>query len=552
MRASALLALLPLAACSPSSPGIDAGDAAPAEAAVVADAEGADSAPDAPAPPPLVTLAEGMVQGTRGAGFLEFQSVPYAAPPVGSLRWRAPAPVVPWTGVRDATARSPRCWQILVGAAAGSEDCLYVTVHTPDPMPRNAPVMVWIHGGAFTLGEGVQTDGGTRGDILARTQGVVVVSMNYRLGPLGFLAHPALTAEGGGHSGNYGLLDQRAALQWVRSHIAAFGGDPANVTLFGESAGGVSVCAHLVAPGSEGLFQRAIVESGPCGLRGGTLATGEMQGQRMQAALHCQAAADPLACMRAAPPSAVLSALPAPPGFVSTDPRYERWTPIEDGSFVPTDSVARVNAGTFLRVPLLFGWNADEGTLFAMLSGLTEMTAAQYPEAIRGILPGDTARGDRVLAQYPLSAYPSPWQAYSAALGDYLIACSARRTLRAMAAYTQARAYYFAYPNASFLAGSNVPLGAFHSAEVQFVFGHPGMVGSTRFTGEQLALNQSMMGYWARFARTGDPNGDGAPNWPVYTASGDMHLRLDAQPRTGTGASADACAFWEGLGVYSN
>ncbi len=552
-RPRAIAALTPLTlvlaatiSCTSTNPTIDA---APVDAA---DSAAPSDAPDvAPPPPPEVTLTEGTVRGTRGTGFLEFLGIPYAQPPVGALRWRPPVPVSHWDGTRNATVTPAKCPQSLLGSVSGQEDCLYVNVHMPDPAPHNAPVMVWIHGGAFVVGEGMQTDGGTRGDVLAATRGVVVVSMNYRLGALGFTAHPALTSEGGGHSGNYGLLDQLAALQWVRDHIAAFGGDPGNVTLVGESAGGVSVYAQMVSPMSAGLFHRAVIESGPGGLPVPTLASGEAQGRRLATALGCDAATDTAACMRAATMTQVIGALPSPPGYVSNDPAYARWQPVIDGAFFPGQPMDRVRAGMFARVPLIAGWNGDEGTLFVFLQDQLGLTAAQYPDALLAMVDGDTSRRDRVLGRYPLSAYATPWQALAAALGDLVITCPTRRALQAMAPFVpHAYQYRFTYPNASFLLAAGVPLGAFHSAEVQFVFGHASRIGRPRFVGDELALSQTMRGYWTRFAATGDPNGEAAVAWPAYTVTGEEALRIDVTTQAEMGLHTADCAFWEGLGIY--
>ncbi len=215
--------------------------------------------------------AGGAVRGVVGRDHRLFGGSPYAAPPGGALRWQPPRPARTWDGVRDATAFGPRCLQDLDGGVElgrqTDEDCLNLHVWTPavdsDPPPPR-PVMVWIHGGAFIFGEGLQTDGGTRGDLLAANHGVVVVSMNYRLGPFGFLAHPSLAETPDGPSGNYAMRDQQLALEWVRDHIASFGGNPDDVTLFGESAGGISVCLHLAMPSSAGLFHKAISQSGLC------------------------------------------------------------------------------------------------------------------------------------------------------------------------------------------------------------------------------------------------------------------------------------------------
>ena len=254
---------------------------------------------DAGGPAPTAMTNHGPVVGAREDGAQAFLGIPFAAPPVGELRWQPPSAPDAWTEPRDATTVPPKCSQRALGIRlASSEDCLYLNVHTPDPMPESAPVMVWIHGGGFVFGEGLQADQGTAGTNLAREHGVVVVSMNYRLGPFGFLAHSDLSAGQGGTSGNYGLMDQLMALEWVRDNIANFGGDPSQVTLFGESAGGLSVCAHMVAPQSQSLFQRVINQSGLCDTRWATLAESETVGAEFLQGLGCADAPDVLACAR--------------------------------------------------------------------------------------------------------------------------------------------------------------------------------------------------------------------------------------------------------------
>ena len=236
----------------------------------------------------LVQTDKGRVEGFEDEGVFSYRGIPFAAPPVGELRWKPPVPAQAWADTLVAVDKPTQCPQVLSAVLTGGfslpgfepgEDCLFVNVDTP-VTGSNLPVMVWIHGGAFTLGEALQVDGGTSGDRIARTQNVVVVGLHYRLGQLGFLAHSALSAEDpNGASGNYGLLDQRAALEWVRDNIEAFGGDPNNVTIFGESAGAFSICSHLASPLSTGLFHRAILQSGNCQRPWSTLSAAEAQGE---------------------------------------------------------------------------------------------------------------------------------------------------------------------------------------------------------------------------------------------------------------------------------
>ena len=497
-------------------------------------------------PAPEVTTSLGDLRGERGDGFQAFLGIPYAAPPVGELRFRMPQPPAPWSTIRSAQRRPSRCVQEALGLPLeGAEDCLYLNVHTPDPRPEGAPVIVWIHGGGFVFGEGLQTDDGTAGDLLASRHGVVVVSMNYRLGPFGFLSHPALTGEQGA-SGNYGLADQQAALRWVQGEIEAFGGDPSNVTIAGESAGGMSVCAHMIAPESAGLFHRAITQSGLCDSALSTLAEAETDGEAFAARLGCEGAGA-LACLRAASVDAIKEADDASAEAFTTLSRRRVWWPSVDGAVLPGDFRARVEAGELHRVPTIVGWNRDEGTLFVMLAeqGGTTIDAAAYDAAIDVIADAYGLSPDAIRAQYPSADYPDLGAALAAPLGHAGLACPSRRAARLLAdAGVEVRVYRFTYPDAGFQLTPSRELGAFHSAEVQYVFGHPAPLGARRFRGDDLALHEAMSGAWARFAESGDPSGEGVPSWPLHDASSDAHLVLDRVIEAGTGADAEACALW--------
>ncbi len=514
---------------------------------------GVDAAADDDAgtrPAPEVTTSLGDLRGARGEGFQAFLAIPYAAPPVGALRFQLPQPPAPWSGVRSAERRPSRCVQHALGLPLpGDEDCLYLNVHTPDPRPESAPVIVWIHGGGFVFGEGLQTDDGTAGDLLAAQHGVVVVSMNYRLGPFGFLSHPALTAEQGA-SGNYGLADQQAALRWVRDEIAAFGGDPTNVTIAGESAGGMSVCAHMIAPASAGLFHRAITQSGLCDSALSPRAEAEADGEAFAARLGCDGA-DPLACLRAASADAIKEADDASAAAFTDLSRRRVWWPSVDGVVLPGDFRTRVEAGELHRVPTIVGWNRDEGTLFIMLAEQagTSVDPAAYDAAIDRFADLYGLTPEAIRAQYPSADYPDLGAAIAAPLGHAGLACPSRRAARLLAdAGVEVRVYWFTYPDAGFQLTPTRELGAFHSAEVQYVFGHPAPLAVRRFRGDDLALSEAMSGAWARFARSGDPSGEGVPSWPLHRplhdASSDAHMVFDRVVEAGAGADATACALW--------
>jgi para-nitrobenzyl esterase len=377
---------------------------------------------------------------------------------------------------------------------------------------------------------------------------VVVVSMNYRLGPFGFLAHSALGAEEGNASGNFGIADQQAALRWVQENIEAFGGDPGNVTIFGESAGGLSVCVHLVAPGSEGLFARAISQSGLCDTPAPTTTVAENIGAMFAERLGCGGAADAAACLREASVEAIQEADVAGAEIFQSLGRERAWWP-SIGTIMPGGFRERVESGQFQRVPTIVGWNRDEGTLFVMLAEQaadTTATEATYDEAMTSLATAFGASEPLVRAQYPLASYPDPGAAIAAALGHASLACPSRRAARLLAqAGADVRIYRFAYPDAAFLLPGDRDLGAFHSAEIQFVFGHPAQIGRMMFRGDEIPLHDAMRGYWTSFARNGDPDGEGRPAWPAYSNATDTYLGLDRTIAAGTGPDAEPCALWD-------
>ncbi|MFK4598726.1 carboxylesterase/lipase family protein [Streptomyces pristinaespiralis] len=453
---------------------------------------------------PAVTTRYGQVQGKAGATANSYLGIPYAAPPVGSQRWKPPSPPERWPGVRDATTPGNPCmqaaasspWGDLAGPGTPSEDCLYLNVHTPAQRSlQKRPVMVWIHGGGFTVGSGTFYDGSN----LAAKGDVVAVTFNYRLGAFGYLAHPGLTDESSqGMSGNYGLLDQQAALRWVRDNIAAFGGDPDNVTVFGESAGGGSVCQNLVSPRATGLFDRAVAQSG-CGF---TLPTQQSQQDRGAAWANSLGCAD-VACLRARTAAEVLGASLSPTA---------RWTPNVDGKVLPLQVTDALERGRFHRVPVLQGTTADEGRLTVAttydLAG-RQLTAEGYPVAVR-TLYGD--RADEILARYPLSDHGTPAEALGAVFTDSQFACLQSRTASLMAAHT--RSYQYEFADRHSMDHLNLPLsfpiGAPHGSEIRYVFG--GVSG----TPAQNVLSDRMLGYWTNFARTGVPYATDAPRWNLF------------------------------------
>ncbi len=540
-----------LAACGGASPTLDASadgshaDGSHADGSHAdgshADGFGTDATEE---PAPVVRAPSGPVQGARGRGFQAFLGVPYAEPPVGERRWRSPVPHARWTDVRSASAPGAPCPQTALGVSRGAEDCLFVNVHTPDPRPTGAPVLVWIHGGGFVFGEGLQTDRGTAGDLLAQREGLVVVSMNYRLGNLGFFTHPAV-----GANGNQGFEDQQLALRWVRENIAAFGGDPERVTIAGESAGGLSVCLHLIAPGSRGLFHRAISQSGLCDAPLPSRADAERAGQAVVRSLACDGVMDGAACLRAAATNAVRSAGALSGDVLSSLRDEDRSTwPSIDGEILPGSFRERVAAGAFHRVPTMLGWNRDEGTLFVALA---ELGGLRVDETVHGQVMDALARGSAVPraaidAQYPRARYPEPGAAIAEPLGHASLACPSRRAGRLLARQgVPLWTYRFDFPDAPFQLMPERALGAFHSAEIQYVFGHPARLGQSRFLGEQNTLHLTQSAYWARFVRAADPNGDGALPWPAHTTDSDRSLVIDRTFSVADRVDATPCVLWD-------
>ncbi|WP_115944802.1 carboxylesterase/lipase family protein [Amycolatopsis thermalba] len=478
------------------------------------------AAPAPAAPPDVVSPPAGKIRGTVTDGHRVFEGIPYAT----AARWRPPAPAPVWSGVRDATAPGARCPQ---PGDAGSEDCLFLNVTTP-AAAEGLPVLVWIHGGSFLGGHGDSYDAR---DLAAR--GLVVVTINYRLGALGWLAHPALAHDGG--AGNFGLLDQQAALRWVRDNIAAFGGAPARVTLAGESAGAMSVCDHLVSPASAGLFRAAIVQSGPCQAQA-SAPVAEKASTEYAAGLGCAEPATAAACLRALPPSRL-----------QTVPRYFDLAgvavvgPVTGGAVLPANPVDAMRAGAAARVPVLVGVTRDEFTLFLAqqhaATGKT-VTAADYPAALARVFGPDAAA---VAAEYPLRAYAgSAPRALAAALTDVAFACPLRDMAGSLSRTGPVYAYEFGdarAPVPDSLSRAPFPLGAAHSLELSYLFGD----GESLDDGQR-RLSAEMVGDWASFVRTGAPG----PDWPRYDpAHEQVRALVPGGARTiGDFAAAHHCAFW--------
>lgn len=506
---------------------------ATATAALLVSACGGGDGDKAPAPaadPLVVTTASGPIRGqasAAGGTMLELKGIPYAAPPVGPLRWRPPAPPASWTEVRDATAFGPACAQPAspVGTATVNEDCLTLNVFRPST-PGPHPVMVWIHGGAFYYGASAGHDPAS---LVA--QGVVVVTINYRLGALGFMAHPALSAEQGGHSGNYGLMDQQAALRWVQANIDKFGGDKNNVTIFGESAGGFSVLSHLAAPESAGLFHKVIVMSGTYRMGAtsqDTLAAAQTKGQTIATAAVNEVTGaggapcdtNTVACLRSLPASALLTAQMA---------AYPRGpAPSVDGRVLDASVRAKVHAGTVPPVPVIQGSTRDEYRVFGALRemrGEAPLDASTLPAAIRALgIPDPTASALASGPYNPALFGNNASFAYGALGTDLVYACTGLNLAKRLSGHGRAvYSYEFRDRTApEVLPAVSFPQGAAHSAELQYLFDMPRPLNP-----EQQALKSAMVRYFTHFARTGQPAGDGLPAWAAFTAAAPTYLGLD-------------------------
>ncbi len=458
-----------------------------------------------------------------------FKGIPYAAPPVGALRWKEPQPVPAWQGVRKATEFGARCMQgnvfgdMVFRDPAPSEDCLYLNVWTPGASPTaKLPVMVWIYGGGFQAG--ATSEPRQDGEHLAH-KGVVVVSMNYRLGIFGFFSHPELTKESPHHaSGNYGLLDQAAALQWVRKNIAAFGGDPENVTIFGESAGSFSVSAQMASPVSRGLFHRAIGESGA--FFGRTLPAKALSESEQDGAKFAQSiGANTLDKLRAMTSQETLDA-------ARKDKNAFRFGPNVDGYFFPESPAEIYAEGNEAHIALLAGWNHDEGNYHTFF-GTDPPTKENYLKKIKQTF-GDNAA--EVLKLFPAETDEQMKASADLLATANFIGYSTWKWIELQTKAGNAPVYRYEFDDAPPLAASapgappQESRGAYHSAEIEFVFG---MLDSKKlpWRPEDYQLSEQMGSYWTNFAKTGNPNGTGLPPWPQYGAKdGYEVMHLAAKP----------------------
>jgi para-nitrobenzyl esterase len=496
-----------------------------------------------PLPPPRVSLVNGGIEGRRAqvdtVALEEFQGIPYAAPPLGALRWRPPQPVAAWSGVRPAKHFGPRCMQLplfddMVFRSHGmSEDCLYLNVWKPAEATDKLPVLVYFYGGGFVAGDGSEKryDGAS-----LASKGIVTVTVNYRLGVFGFFALPALADESPHHAaGNYGLLDQVAALRWVRANIARFGGDPAQVTIAGESAGSIAVSALMASPLSRGLFARAIGESGALNAPIAPLPWAEMEqrGETFARALGTSSLAD----LRALPADALLQA---------TRDQHSDADVAVDGWVLREPPAVTMGRGKQAQVPLLLGSNSQEGSWTAILNGQPP-TPANYRAALQRLFG---ARAGQALALYPGASEAQVEQSGTALAGDMFIAHSTWRWMDLQRRHGEAPVYFYHFAQARPAKrrpapGEQPDTGAVHSGEIEYALGNLASNEVYAWTAADGAASATMEGYFAQFIKTGNPNGTGLPHWPAVRESDGGILRqvIAAHTHTETDRGAARQAF---------
>jgi para-nitrobenzyl esterase len=467
----------------------------------------------------LVKIDTGWVSGT-GAGVRVYKGIPYAAAATGQLRWKPPQPAQPWKGILVAKSFPANCPQAPIVPGPQSEDCLGLNVWTPArSAAAKLPVMVWIHGGGFQIGASAQS--AYDGEALA-AQGVVLVSINYRMGIFGFLAHPALDRESAqGASGNYGLLDMVAALEWVKRNIGAFGGDPSNVTIFGESAGGTAVCLLMVVPQAEGLFQKVISESAAWMFGPISHLTESWYGRVPMTKFGEKLGTD-LAALRAKSVAEILKTLPPPMTRNDAAERGEAYMPVVDGWVIPDDPARLFAAGKFHHVALIAGTNADEGTL---LGGPPVRSLEQYRKW------GEQRVGplvDKLVALYPAGTDAEAHAAAAQAWGDLNFLYGTRAVLRA-ASKLNPNAFQYQFTRVNGI-GRQIHWGSFHASEIPYIWETlPDSVYGTQasflgdfsvnadtYNEQDRKLSEAMSAAWVAFAKTGSPNGPPLAHWPAF------------------------------------
>ncbi|TMR94071.1 carboxylesterase/lipase family protein [Nonomuraea basaltis] len=463
---------------------------------------------------PVVRTDDGLLRGEAKSMVTSFKGIPYAAPPVDGLRWKAPQPAAKWRGVRDATQFGGSCvqgigWDPGYEQPTLTEDCLYLNVYRPtDTKEKDLPVFVWNHGGGNVGGAGRDTNP----DKFVTRQDVVYVTINYRLGAMGYLLTSALEQDNpDSAAGNFGILDQQAALRWVQKNIGSFGGDPDNVTLAGQSAGAGNTAAQLAAPGGRGLFHRAILQSGGGGAAR-TPAAARTSGEQFAAELGCVPGAGQASCLRAKSPAQVLAA----------QIKYRQSGAVAGTAVLPDDPLALLKAGKLTRLPVVVGGTSDESqqSVFGAYDYLGKpLTKDQLDSLIATTYPNGA---DKVRTAYPAANYKSPTVTWGAIQSDQR-ACRDQTLRDRLAANTKTWTYEFAEKNdppfvSIWRLNTDYPFGATHVNDLGYLWDYLGT--ALPFSTAQVDLSNQMISYWGAFARNGDPNVKAAPAWARYTPQG--------------------------------
>jgi len=501
------------------------------------------------ADPAVVRTASGPVRGVIHDGLREFKGIPYAQPPVGALRWQMPRAAKPWKDVRDASQYGAACPQVSrygLTEASNEEDCLTLNITVPEEAKpaRKKSVFVWVHGGAFVGGSSALYPLGQ----LAKAGDMVVVSMNYRLGVFGFMAHPGFEKA---HNGGYGLEDQRLALAWVKKNIAAFGGDPNNITIAGESAGGASVCMHLIAPNeTRGLYNRAVMQSAGCASPLRTIAEAGKVGEKVAAEVGCGDAKTAVACMRGKPVAELTAAASKVGGS-----DLLAFAPAVGSKTVPLQASEAFRKGKFVQVPVMNGGTREELRLYVAydVQAGDKITADNYADKLKALYG---AHSDAVLAQYPASNYSSVPTALGSVMSDFhpsvgLNNCIYLEQGKLMRQRVPVYEQVFADADAPpVTTDPGFELGAVHSSELPYFFPHydnTSKVAGPDLKPASLALAKQMTAYWTSFARTGKPVAQGSPAWPLFKADGDVMRFAPGKVGPFDSHADSKCAFWKKL-----
>lgn len=497
-----------------------------------------------PGQSPVVQTDKGAVQGAAKSMVTSFKGIPFAAPPTGDLRWKAPQPAAKWKGTRDATQFGASCvqgtgWDPGYDKPTLTEDCLYLNVYRPsDASKKNLPVFFWIHGGGNTAGAGRDTNP----DKFVTREDVVYVTINYRIGAMGYLVNPALEADNrDGSAGNFAILDQQAALRWVQKNIKAFGGNPNNVTVAGQSAGAGNTAVQLASPSARGLFDRAILQSG-----GGsplrTLPAARQSGEQFSTELGCPTGAGQVDCLRSKSPTEILAA----------QAKVRQSGAVAGTRVVPTDPIDLMKTGKLTDLPVLVGGTSDESqqSVFAAYDYLDKpLTNEQLNTLISTTYPNGA---DQIRATYPVANYKSPTVTWGAIQSDQR-ACRDQTLRDRLATNTKTYAYEFAEKNGpAFVSiwrlNTDYPFGATHVNDLGYLWDYLGT--ALPFSTEQVDLSNQMISYWGSFARDGNPNVRFAPTWPRYAPQGDLLQFAAPSAQWATHAQIDSshnCSLWDAV-----